>query len=109
MGPAGRSFAARVRAAQEPWLGFGTGTGHRVVVLATFPAATLAALATSGAFGERFAAATPFRRTPPAVVPRGKQCAVSETLQRQSADLPRAKAAATVPASGPRSAVPVPA
>jgi hypothetical protein len=48
MGPAGQSFAAQVRAAQEPWLGFGTGTGHRVVVLATFPAATLAVLATSG-------------------------------------------------------------
>ncbi len=55
--PSGAEFAVRVRAGQEPWLGFGTGTGHRVVVLATFPAAAPAALATSGVFGERFAAA----------------------------------------------------
>jgi ABC-2 type transport system permease protein len=46
-----------VRAVQEPWLGFGTGTGHLVVVLATFMAATLAALAKSGAFGNSFTAA----------------------------------------------------
>ncbi len=41
----------------------------------------------------------PFRRTPPAIVPRRKRCPVSETLQRQGADLPRASSTAPLSSS----------
>jgi hypothetical protein len=47
-GPGWAEFCSPGARRPGTWLGFGTGTSHRVVVQATFPAATLAALATSG-------------------------------------------------------------